>query len=380
MTDTSSPLEKALSGVEDPILFHDLGDLGVIRSVAEGPEGVNVELSIPLEVDAYPATAELERRVTAALEPTGARAVHIRLVALDAEGRAALGARITELDADLGANAPAQQGAAAMRPNPFSDRGSRTRVLAIASGKGGVGKSSVTVNLAVTLARLGYRVGLLDADIYGFSTPRMLEVAYPPLVLERAIIPPVAHGVRCISMGFFYDEDKAVAWRGPMLHKALEQFLVDVHWGTLDFLVVDMPPGTGDVPLSVGQQLPRAEVYVVTTPQIGATRVAQRAGALAKQLRHPVRGVIENMSWFIDPNGERHQIFGSGGGAFLAESLSVPLLAQIPLVPTTGGADDSVPDAVLDSTGTISTAFRGLAEAIVDLGPARVYRSELAIS
>jgi ATP-binding protein involved in chromosome partitioning len=199
-------------------------------------------------------------------------------------------------------------------------------------------------------------------------------------VLDRAIVPPVAHGVRCISMGFFYDEDKAVAWRGPMLHKALEQFLVDVHWGTLDFLVVDMPPGTGDVPLSVGQQLPRAEVYVVTTPQIGATRVAQRAGALAKQLRHPVRGVIENMSWFIDPHGGRHEIFGAGGGTFLAEALSVPLLAQIPLVPASGGSDDSVPDAVVDSTGEISTAFRALAEAIVELGPARVYRSELSIS
>ena len=248
--------------------------------------------------------------------------VAIRCIPLDDEGRAALGARIAELDADLGADAPPQAGPAAMRPNPFSDRGSRARVLAIASGKGGVGKSSVTVSLAVTLARLGYRVGLLDADIYGFSVPRMLEVGYPPLVLGRVIVPPVAHGVRAISMGFFADEETAVAWRGPMLHKALEQFLVDVHWGTLDFLVVDMPPGTGDVPISVGQQLPRAEMYIVTTPQLGATRVAQRAGALAKQLRHPVRGVIENMSWFTAPNGQRYALFGAGGGARLAESLA----------------------------------------------------------
>jgi ATP-binding protein involved in chromosome partitioning len=268
-----------------------------------------------------------------------------------------------------------------MRANPFSSRSSRTRVLAIASGKGGVGKSSVTVNLAVTLSRLGYRVGLLDADIYGFSAPRMLEVGYPPLVLGKVIVPPVAHGVRCISMGFFYDEDKAVAWRGPMLHKALEQFLVDVHWGTLDFLVVDMPPGTGDVPLSVGQQLPRAEIYVVTTPQIGAMRVAQRAAALAKQLRHPVRGVIENMSWFITPDGARYTIFGSGGGAQLAETLSVPLLAQIPLVPMSGeGDDDGIPDAVVHPSGAVSTAFRDLAIAIVESGPPRVYRSELSIS
>jgi ATP-binding protein involved in chromosome partitioning len=381
MSDTSSEIEQLIDRVEDPVLFHALGDLGVIRSITTSRRAVEIEIAIPLPIGNYPATDELEARIRRALMPIKSGEVRIHAVPLDDEGRTALGARITELDADLGADAPPQSGPAAMRTNQFSSRMSKTRVLAISSGKGGVGKSSVTVNLAVTLARLGYRVGLLDADIYGFSIPRILEVGYPPLLLGQAIIPPVAHGVRSISMGFFYDEDKAVAWRGPMLHKALEQFLVDVHWGTLDFLVVDMPPGTGDVALSLGQQLPRAEIYIVTTPQIGATRVAQRSAALAKQLRHPVRGVIENMSWFTSPDGARHAIFGAGGGAHLAESISVPLLAQIPLVPRMSeGDDDGVPDAVVDSTGEMSSAFRTLAEAIVASGPPRVYRSELSIS
>ena len=254
-------------------------------------------------------------------------------------------------------------------------------MLGIASGKGGVGKSSVTVNLAVTLARRGLAVGLLDADIYGFSAPRMLQVGYPPLVLGHAIVPPVAHGVRCISMGFFVDEEKAVAWRGPMLHKALEQFLVDVHWGELEFLVVDMPPGTGDVALSVGQQLPSAELYVVTTPQLGAARVAMRAGALARQLRHPLRGVIENMSWFTAPDGSRHELFGSGGGAHLAEGLDAPLLAQIPLVPGLGeGSEDGVPAVIADPDGEVARTFAALADRIVSSGPSRVYRPELSIT
>ena len=158
----------------------------------------------------------------------------------------------------------------------------------------------------------------------------MLEVAYPPVVVGKTIVPPVAHGVRCISMGFFVDEDQGVAWRGPMLHKAIEQFLVDVCWGTLDYLLVDMPPGTGDVVLSVGEQLPRAELYVVTTPQLAAGRVAVRAGSVGRQLRLPVRGVIENMSWFTSRDGERHELFGRGGGQLVADTLDVPLLGQIP--------------------------------------------------
>jgi ATP-binding protein involved in chromosome partitioning len=244
-----------------------------------------------------------------------------------------------------------------------------------------VGKSSVTVNLAVALSRLGYRVGLLDADIYGFSAPRMLEVGYPPIVVGKTIIPPVAHGVRCISMGFFVDEDQGVAWRGPMLHKAIEQFLVDVHWGTLDYLLVDMPPGTGDVAMSVGQQLPKAELYVVTTPQPAAARVAVRAGSVGRQLRLPVRGVIENMSWFTSRDGERHELFGRGGGQLVATTLDVPLLGQIPLVPNADvSGEDAVPLTISDPESEVAKSFHEIAAKIVETGPARVYRSELRIS
>jgi ATP-binding protein involved in chromosome partitioning len=367
--------------VIDPVLFHPLGELGLLLGVEATRRGLVVDVEIPVPVEDYPATAELRRRLSVA-RPTGdGREISLRLHATDDEGRKVIGQRIVELDDNGGATPLAAASAGTARTNPFATRGAKTRVLAIASGKGGVGKSTVTVNLAVSLARLGHQVGLLDADIYGFSAPRMLQVGYPPLVLDHAIVPPVAHGVRCISMGFFVDEEKAVAWRGPMLHKALEQFLVDVHWGPLDFLVVDMPPGTGDVALSVGQQLPSAELYVVTTPQLGAARVAIRAGALARQLRHPLRGVVENMSWFTTPDGARHELFGSGGGAHLAESLEVPLLAQIPLVPTIGdGADEGVPSVLADPAGEVAATFMSLADKIVSSGPARVYRSELSIS
>ena len=192
------------------------------------------------------------------------------------------------------------------RPNPFLTGASKARVIGVSSGKGGVGKSSVTVNLAVALARAGFTVGLLDADVYGFSVPAMLGVAEAsPEMVEGAVVPPVAHGVRVMSMGFFVEDDKPVIWRGPMLHKALEQFLVDIEWGNPDFLLIDMPPGTGDVALSMSQYLPASEVYVVTTPQPAARRVAQRSAYMARKLNLPLRGVIENMSWFSVPDGTR---------------------------------------------------------------------------
>jgi ATP-binding protein involved in chromosome partitioning len=239
----------------------------------------------------------------------------------------------------------------------------------------------VTVNLAVALARQGASVAILDADVYGFSVPSMLGVDRPPTLLGDLLIPPVAHGVRCISMGFFVDEDKAVMWRGPMLHKALEQFLVDVHWGDPDFLVLDLPPGTGDVAMSIAQFVPRAEVLVVTTPQEAAERVAQRAAVLARQLRLPVRGVVENQSWFTGDDAKRYELWGHGGGEQLAKSLGVALLAQIPFLPALRQAGDvGVPVAAFDPDGEAGQAFASLAERVVALGPGRVYRSELSIS
>jgi ATP-binding protein involved in chromosome partitioning len=371
-------LKVAFSAVEDPALFHSLEELGTLKSVSSSGDTITVRVGVP--VDGYPLTDEFGAMLLDCLDADDDREISLELEFLSESERAALSDRLLELTESAPDPAPGAHGAGE-RANPFQSSGSATRVLAIASGKGGVGKSSVTVNLAVALSRLGHRVGLLDADIYGFSAPRMLEVAYPPIVVAKTIVPPVAHGVRCISMGFFVDEDQGVAWRGPMLHKAIEQFLVDVHWGPLDFLLVDMPPGTGDVAMSVGQQLPKAELYVVTTPQPAAARVAVRAGSVGRQLRMPVRGVIENMSWFTSRDGERHELFGHGGGQLVAETLDVPLLGQIPLVPNAGvSGEDAVPSTISDPESEVAQSFSEIAMRIVATGPARVYRSELRIS
>ncbi|MHB1446009.1 MAG: Mrp/NBP35 family ATP-binding protein [Acidimicrobiales bacterium] len=259
--------------------------------------------------------------------------------------------------------------------------GTRTRVLGISSGKGGVGKSSVTVNLAVTLTARGHRVGILDADVYGYSIPRMLGLTEVPEVESEQIIPPQAFGVSVVSIGFFVGEDQPVMWRGPMLHKALEQFLVDVAWGEPDFLLVDMPPGTGDVALSMAQFLPRCEFFVVTTPQAAAQRVAQKTAFMARKLKLPLRGVIENMSWFTGDDAKRYELFGSGGGQALADDLNVPLLGQIPLVPSVReGGDSGVPVTVSDPDGEAARAFAAVAQRIEQMGPARIYRSELKVN
>jgi len=280
----------------------------------------------------------------------------------------------------LDASTAAAPRAPAPRPNPFTD--TRTRVLAVASGKGGVGKSSVTTNVSIALAQRGKRVAAVDADVWGFSMPRMLGVSRPPGLIDDVIVPPDAFGVRLISMGFFAREDQAVIWRGPMLHKALEQFITDVYWGETDYLVIDMPPGTGDVSLSISQFLPRAEVIVVTTPQPAAQRVAQRAAAMAEKVELDVIGVIENMSWFRGDDGKRYEIFGSGGGEELAHDLGVPLLAQIPLVPALReGGDDGRPIVVAHPDDEAAVAFRSIAETLdTSLAPKRIYNPELRLN
>lgn len=264
--------------------------------------------------------------------------------------------------------------------NPFTQ--ASTRVIAVASGKGGVGKSSVTTNLAIALARTGRSVAALDADVWGFSMPRMLGIENPPeLTDEQVILPPSAHGVRLISMGFFVPEDQAVVWRGPMLHKALEQFLTDVQWGEPDYLVIDMPPGTGDVSLSLAQFLPRAEVVIVTTPQPAAQAVAQRAAAMARKVELDVIGVVENMSWFRGDDGARYEIFGSGGGEELAQRLDVPLLGRVPLVPALReGGDSGRPIVVAEPESEAAAVFVDIAQQIEAIAPRRIYRKELKLS
>jgi ATP-binding protein involved in chromosome partitioning len=288
------------------------------------------------------------------------------------------------LHGDPSATAGSHQGHghAEGRAVPFADPASRTRVLLVASGKGGVGKSSVTTNLAVALAQRGRSVGIVDADVYGFSIPKMLGIEQTPTLLDQMILPPEAYGVRAISMGFFAEEETPVIWRGPMLHKALEQFLTDVFWDAPDFLLVDLPPGTGDISISIAQYLPRAELYVVTTPQPAAQRVAQRAAFMAHKLNIDVKGVIENMSWFTGDDGTRYELFGAGGGAELAERIDVPLLGQVPLVPALReGGDVGRPITAADPQAEASRAFAAIGERIdVELAPTRRPHPELRVT
>ena len=271
--------------------------------------GGNVRVMIALTTPGCPLKNEINSRVQGAVMALdGVTAVQVDFTSMTPEELKSLR---EQLNGDPASTAGSQQahGHAEGRAIPFADPSSSTRVLLIASGKGGVGKSSVSTNLAVALAARGKSVAIVDADVWGFSIPRMLGISNPPAIIDSMIVPPEAHGVRCISMGFFAEEDQAVIWRGPMLHKALEQFLTDVFWDDPDYLVIDLPPGTRDISISIAQFLPRAEVYVVTTPQPAAQRVAQRAAAMAEKVNLTVKGVIENMAWFTGDDGVRYQIF-----------------------------------------------------------------------
>ncbi len=383
----------AVAAVVDPELRRPLGELGMVGPVRTRRR--RAEVSVALPVAHYPRADELVARVRDAVSAVaGVGEVEVETTVMGEEPRAHLRMLLrgdavpmgTMHAQDDGHGHSHGHGGGSLgheegRPNRFMDPKSPTRVIGISSGKGGVGKSSVTVNLAISLARAGYDVGILDADVYGFSVPKMLGIDQDPVIIGDLVVPPTAHGVRCLSMGFFVADDTPVIWRGPMLHKALEQFLVDAFWGEPDFLLVDMPPGTGDVTLSLGQYLSKTEVYVVTTPQPAAQRVAQRSAYAARKLKLAVRGVIENMSWFTGDDGTRYELFGAGGGAELAGELGVPLLGQVPLVPALrAGGDDGVPVTAADPGSEASAAFAALAERIAGLGPARVYRRELSLS
>src|SRR3954449_4158339 len=379
MSLTEAVVIDALRPVEDPELHRSIVDLGMVKRVdiAEGSVGVLVALTVP----GCPLRAEIDRRVTEAikgLDPQGAVSVEFTVMTPEE-----LHALRTGLHGDPAATAGSQpaHGHAQGRAIPFADPASRTRVLLIASGKGGVGKSSVTTNLAVALAQRGKSVGVLDADVWGFSIPKMLGVDRNPVVLDEMLLPPEANGVRCISIGFFADEDQPVIWRGPMLHKALEQFLTDVYWDDPNYLLVDLPPGTGDVSISLAQMLPHAEMYVVTTPQPAAQRVAQRAGYMAHKVNLKVRGIIENMAWFTGDDGKRYELFGRGGGEDLSKTLGVPLLGQVPFVPLLReGGDEGSPVVAADPSSEASLAFEELAKTVDGQGRARVFRSELKIN
>ncbi|WP_426573665.1 Mrp/NBP35 family ATP-binding protein [Aquihabitans sp. McL0605] len=376
---TEAEIIEALRPVEDPELHRSIVDLGMVKEVAQA--GGNVRVMIALTTPGCPLKNEINTRVRDAVTGLGGvDAVQVDFTAMTPDELAALR---QELHGDPAATAGSQpaHGHAEGRSIPFSEAGSKTRVLLIASGKGGVGKSSVSTNLAISLANRGKSVALVDADVWGFSIPRMLGISHPPQVIDSMLIPPEAHGVRCISMGFFAEEDQAVIWRGPMLHKALEQFLTDVFWDDPDYLIIDLPPGTGDISISIAQFLPRAEVFVVTTPQPAAQRVAQRAAAMAEKVNLQVRGVIENMSWFMGDDGQRYEIFGAGGGQELADKLDVPLIGQIPLLQDLReGSDEGKPVAAIDPDGEAGRAFAAIATEIdVALAPKRRYNAGLKL-
>ena len=338
---THDAVMEALARVNDPELHRPITDLGMVSSIDIAEDGV-VSVEVLLTVAGCPLkdtiTADTQREVGSVEGVTG---VQVSLGVMNDEQRADLRRRL--------------RGGAAEPVVPFTQPGNLTRVYAVTSGKGGVGKSSVTANLAAAMAAQGLSVGVVDADIYGFSIPRMLGVDRVPTQLDGMIVPPVAHGVKVISIGMFVEDKQPVVWRGPMLHRAVQQFLSDVFWGDLDVLLLDLPPGTGDVTISVAQLLPNAEILVVTTPQTAAAEVAERTGLIAVQTKQKVVGVVENMSYLVQPDGSHLEIFGSGGGEIVSASLSetlgyeVPLLAQLPLdIRLREGSDTGCPAAVAD--------------------------------
>ncbi len=354
-TTIEEAVHAALARVDDPEIHKPITELGMVKSVAVSPDGV-AAVGVYLTVAGCPMRDTITSRVTAAVSAVpGISRVEVELDVMSDEQR-------TELRRGL-------RGDAAEPVIPFAQPGSLTRVYCVASGKGGVGKSSVTVNLAAALAAKGMSVGVVDADIYGHSIPRMLGTTTLPTKVENMIMPPQAHDVKVISIGMFTPGNDAVVWRGPMLHRALQQFLADVFWGDLDVLLLDLPPGTGDIAISTAQLLPNAELLVVTTPQLAAAEVAERAGSIALQTKQRIAGVVENMSWMELPDGSRMEVFGSGGGQTVADSLSralgapVPLLGQIPLEPRLRECGDAGTPVVLAAPESASgTALRAVAD------------------
>jgi len=352
---TSEQVTEALRTVIDPELRRDIVELEMVRSIDVHANGV-VDVKVSLTTPGCPIRSHFENGVSQAIHALdGVTGVNVTFDVLSGDEKAALGRKL--------GRAGLPEGALAQVKN----------VICIGSGKGGVGKSSVTANLAAALAADGKKVGVLDADVWGYSQPRMLGVGAerPKVNDERKLVPIIAHeGISVMSIGFFVEQDAAVVWRGPMLHKALQQFLEDVAWGELDYLLIDLPPGTGDVSMTLAQLLPQAKFLIVTTPQPVAQKVAARSAEMAAKLKLEIAGVIENMSGFVTPGGERFQIFGEGGGQLLAEQLDVPLLAKVPLtMPLREQSDAGVPLVMANPDDPAAQALRHGARGLIALSP-----------
>jgi len=355
---TVEQVTQALSRVLDPDIRRPITELGMVKDVRLAPDGI-VLVDVWLTVPGCPLKDKITRDVTDAVSQVpGVTNVRVGLDVMSDEQRRGLQAQLRGDQPD--------------REIPFAKPSSLTRVFAVASGKGGVGKSSVTVNVAAALAGAGHSVGVVDADIYGHSVPRMLGVTTRPTQVEQMIMPPTAHEVKVISIGMFTKGNTPVVWRGPMLHRALQQFLADVYWGDLDVLLMDLPPGTGDIAISVAQMLPTAELLLVTTPQLAAAEVAERAGAISMQTRQRIAGVIENMSYLPCPHcGERLDVFGAGGGEAVAEALTritgtkVPLLGRVPIdMRLREGGDAGTPLTIGEPAAPASAVLREIADGL----------------
>ncbi|TGD39036.1 MULTISPECIES: Mrp/NBP35 family ATP-binding protein [Brevibacterium] len=349
-------VREALTGVIDPEIRRSIVELDMVDSISI--DGGKVTVTVLLTISGCPLKDTITKDTTAAVSKVeGVTEVSVILGTMTPEQRTAMREKL--------------QGPGTSREIPFNRPDSLTKVYAVASGKGGVGKSSITANLAVSLAQKGLRVGVVDADIYGFSIPSMLGLSGKPTRVDDMIIPQIAHGVKVMSIGMFVPPNQAVVWRGPMLHRALQQFLTDVFWGDLDVLLLDLPPGTGDIAISVAQLLPGSELLVVTTPQQAAAQVAERAGSISTQTDQRLAGVIENMSWMEMPDGTRMDVFGSGGGAQVAANLSetigsqVELLAQVPLdTQVREGSDDGTPVVLGQPDSPAAREFASLASTL----------------
>src|SRR6266571_1831762 len=371
---SAEQVTQALDGVQDPEIHRPITELGMVKNVSIGADGA-VLVEVYLTVAGCPLRDTITRDVTTAVgKLPGVSSVRVQLDVMSEEQRRALQTKL--------------RGGKSEPQIPFAQPTSLTRVYAVASGKGGVGKSSITVNLAVALAAVGHKVGVVDADIYGHSVPRMLGVTGRPTPVENMIMPPSAHDVKVISIGMFTKGNTPVVWRGPMLHRAVQQFLADVYWGDLDVLLMDLPPGTGDVAISVAQLVPTAELLVVTTPQLASSEVAERAGAIAVQTHQRIVGVVENMAGYACPHcGEIADLFGTGGGQAVADALTritgatVPVLGQVPIDPRLRQSGDagiplvlSDPDApaarqIAAVADTLASRSRGLAGRRLGLTP-----------